>query len=412
MKKILITILISANAQAITIDGFLALTKDRSIEAFQANKEFQSIREERAVARALYYPELGVKTGAETNGVGRAEHVVSEGFAFAYAKMNIFNGGYDKDSVRIKTLEMDKKEDHSKYLTEVAAKKAKAYFYKLLYHAKKKKLLFEEKQTNSELMQLAANKKKAGITSESDYIEFENKELEIESELYINEDEKYEVEKNAKAYFVIKDSDMPTDYEGDFSIKPVQVSGENILQSTKDTNLKIQEISYDIMIADKTLERTRTGILPKIDAEANIGMLNGRDRKFENQYEWQGLVSLTWPLFTGMSSVHERRSAVYKKEAKEAELVKEKQFIKADIESTQSRIKNIQKRYAIEQKNNGQAQKYYELTVQEYKRGVKNSPDMLGAIDKLYQSKMKILELERDHNLARVHLSEISGVEL
>lgn len=400
------------SAEATTLDAFLVLTKDRSIESFQAKKEYQALHEEKAITRSLYYPELGIKTGAHSSGVGRADRVEGFGFAHAYAKMNIFNGGYDKDSVRLKTIEMDKKDDQAKALAEISVKRASIYFYTLLGFQKKKTILLDQKNVNETLHQVALNKKKAGITSESDALEFENKEIEIESDLYLNEEEKTAVEKDTKAYFVLKDDEIPSSYEGDFSITPVKKTLDELLQATKNTNLKIQELSYDLIAAEQMAVRTRSGLLPKLDAEANYGILPKDQKKFEDDYEWNAQITLTWPLFAGMSSVHERKSAVYKKEAKEVELVKEKQFIKADIETSLKKLSFIQKRYGIEQKNLAQSQKYFDLTLGEYKRGVKNSPDMLTALDKLFQSKLKLNDLERDHNVTRAHLSEITGVEL
>lgn len=408
----IVSILIIQTANAATLEAFRALTKDRSIEAFQAKKEFESLREERAVSRSAYYPELGIKTGAQSSGVGKAEHVEGFGFAHAYAKMNIFNGGYDKDSVRLKSIEIDKKDDQAKALSEISAKRASIYFYTLLGFQKKKTILLDQKNVNETLHQVALNKKKAGITTESDALEFENKEIEIESDLYLNEEEKTAVEKNAKAYFVLKDDEIPSSYEGDLSIYPVKKTLDELLQATKNTNLKIQELSYDLIAAEQIAERTRSELLPKLDAEASYGILPKDQKRFEDDFEWRAQITLTWPLFAGMSSVHERKSAVYKKEAKEVELVKEKQFIRADIETSLKRLSFIQKRYGIEQKNLAQSQKYFDLTLAEYKRGVKNSPDMLTALDKLYQSKLKLNDLERDHNITRTHLSEITGVEL
>ena len=134
----IVSILIIQTANAATLEAFRALTRDRSIESFQAKKEFESLKEERAATRSAYYPELGIKTGAQSSGVGKAEHVEGFGFAHAYAKMNIFNGGYDKDSVRLKSIEIDKKDDQAKALSEISAKRASIYFYTLLGFQKKK----------------------------------------------------------------------------------------------------------------------------------------------------------------------------------------------------------------------------------------------------------------------------------
>jgi outer membrane protein len=50
------------------------------------------------------------------------------------------------------------------------------------------------------------------------------------------------------------------------------------------------------------------------------------------------------------------------------------------------------------------AEKYYKITLSEYARGAKGSPDVLGASEKLFQTKTRRIEIIRDFQIAKTHV--------
>ena len=53
------------------------------------------------------------------------------------------------------------------------------------------------------------------------------------------------------------------------------------------------------------------------------------------------------------------------------------------------------------------AQKYFELTLAEYRRGTKNSPDLVGATDRLFSTKKKTFELIKDLEILKTKLETL-----
>ena len=51
------------------------------------------------------------------------------------------------------------------------------------------------------------------------------------------------------------------------------------------------------------------------------------------------------------------------------------------------------------------AEKYYDLTLAEYKRGVKNSPDIVGATERYFDSKKKKIEIQKELELVQLQLN-------
>ena len=53
------------------------------------------------------------------------------------------------------------------------------------------------------------------------------------------------------------------------------------------------------------------------------------------------------------------------------------------------------------------SQKYFDLTLGEYKRGIKNSPDLVGATDRLFLAKKKKYELLKELEALKVKIENI-----
>lgn len=59
----------------------------------------------------------------------------------------------------------------------------------------------------------------------------------------------------------------------------------------------------------------------------------------------------------------------------------------------------------INEKRLVSAKKYYELTLSEYRRGIKNSPDLVDATERWFESKKKKYEIKKDLEVIRSKLA-------
>ncbi|OYZ13487.1 MAG: hypothetical protein B7Y39_17580, partial [Bdellovibrio sp. 28-41-41] len=74
------------------------------------------------------------------------------------------------------------------------------------------------------------------------------------------------------------------------------------------------------------------------------------------------------------------------------------------IENEVAELKLLHSQVHDAEENIVRAEKYYKLTQSEYARGVKNSPDMLSASEKIFEVKNKRLEILKDFNLKQAHV--------
>jgi outer membrane protein len=78
--------------------------------------------------------------------------------------------------------------------------------------------------------------------------------------------------------------------------------------------------------------------------------------------------------------------------------------IEAHMENEFSELRFLHDQVHDAEANIARAERYYKLTQSEYARGVKNSPDVLGASEKLFDSRLKRIELIREFQVAKAHL--------
>lgn len=78
--------------------------------------------------------------------------------------------------------------------------------------------------------------------------------------------------------------------------------------------------------------------------------------------------------------------------------------IEAHMENEVSELRFLHDQVHDAEDNIARAERYYKMTQSEYARGVKNSPDVLGASEKLFESRSKRIELIREFQVAKAHV--------
>ncbi|MFN7610167.1 MAG: TolC family protein, partial [bacterium] len=146
---------------------------------------------------------------------------------------------------------------------------------------------------------------------------------------------------------------------------------------------------------------------PKVDAYAAYNQFNEREEEFSQANDRTETVvglRMTLSLSAGLESNSEasalnREAEAYKKLA---EYQRKEVETHVETELSELRLRHDQVHDAAE--NIQRAARYYKLTQSEYTRGVKNSPDVLGAADKLFEMKHKRLEIIRDFQISKAHV--------
>lgn len=263
------------------------------------------------------------------------------------------------------------------------------------------KILNEEYKLTQTQKQMAARKVNAGLTSQVDNYEFELRESEIEIQRKNIAREHEEVHQKLNALF--NQEILDKDLEGLTFATTGSLAKEANLTSF-DNHPLIRKAKIEAEIADSEKTAASSDFLPKLDLAYAFGRLTPTEDQVKYNESEVSLL-LTIPLFSGFDTYHKRKSAVANLAAKESSKSQAILNIKSQFEQLKSRAQELTELYQIIDKKLLVAEKYYNLTLAEYKRGVKNSPDLVGATERYFDSKKKKIELQKELELVQVQLN-------
>lgn len=397
-----------AETVSVNYDNIKTLLESRStrLEAQRLDVDASKIREG-SLTRS-FFPKLEVQASQETFKKGILSQKTQPSYGVE-ASVNLYNGGKDQIESDIRGLNTQKKSFQYMRVTSEELLTARVLLSEILYTQEKIALLDSVIKINSQNSESALKRIRSGVATESDKMEFEIKAVNLKQDLEISKTQfktqldELKVLLNIDSAHQIR---LPTElaHEHDFEVKMTHSHADHDLLA------KEAEIQADMSsLVSKSAKRTWW---PKLDAVAGLHQYNEREEDSpdaeQRNESYIGLrVSLSLP--DGFESSKEaeaqsKESAAYRKLAEF-----QRKQAHSHVENEVLELKLLHNQVHDAEENIVRAEKYYKLTQSEYARGVKNSPDMLSAAEKIFEVKNKRLEILRDFNLKQAHvLSKIN----
>jgi outer membrane protein TolC len=249
-----------------------------------------------------------------------------------------------------------------------------------------------------------------GVATETDLLEFQMHQQEKRNDLESLEQQLQNQYRDLERFSGSKEKILRLQ-EIAVKLKKIQTFDE-IWSRVKEKNINLRRARSDVAAARAEKASAVGGYLPKISAEAQYGKLYETDFVESRKNSWAVVGKITVPIFNGFSDFNHLEAKSYEVEKS---LIAESQTEMKLRDMTQNLIETVErleKKLDGEQKNQQTAQRYYQAVVGEYKRGVKNSPDMAGATDKLFEAKLRVLEADCDLSIATIELLSIQGLSI
>lgn len=321
----------------------------------------------------------------------------------AEVHVNLFNGLKDQKEESLRELEVDKRKIHGQKLLAEELQKARSSYWQILFLQEKQDLLKSAIEVNGQNLKAAGRRIKSGVATESDRVEFEMKEVEL----------KREIAENGVALSILK-----RDLGLMVGLDAAQIQLAEKLGHDHDFAqfLKHTDKDHDFVYRDQEVQAEQLSLkaqqqkgmwLPKIDVFAGYNQYNEREKEFADPSDrTETVVGLraTIDLASGFDSVAEARSSMAEAQSTRVLAEHKKREVENHLEGEMAELKLLHDQVHAAEENIERAQKYYRLTQSEYGRGVKNSPDVLGASEKLFEMRHKRLEIVRDFQLAKAHV--------
>lgn len=383
----------------------IAIQKNPDLKAQVQEFERDSYAAKRGYSPFL--PKLGLESGYqsfENPSTGQRGT-----FNNAFMEYSVFNGGRDYYLLESKSLRRDASEIALQQKRQETEWEVERSFHWLLFVTESIKFHEEALERNKTQQKAAAARKLAGLVSDADILEFDVYGTLLDSELTSLRAELIEAQTAFKKSLGLSDNVTP--------ILKGKLSHYHVKTELSELSLKVANNSKAILIAQKNwessdaLSKSSLGeFLPNVSIKATYG---SRDiREGSNDKEMAVLAVARWELFSGMDSYWGYKEAVAEKGRSEYALESSRLSTKTDLEKTYSLLKALEQRVDLEGLNRERSKKYFTAMAAEYKRGVKNSPDMRGASEKLLESQLRDLKYRYDFIVQKIELQKIVGMNI
>ncbi len=325
----------------------------------------------------------------------------------AEISLNLFNGSRDWLESEYRTIDYQAKSNEALRINAEELQSLRQLYWEIVYTQEKIVLLESMLKINGQNLNAAARRIRSGVATSSDRIEFEMKDVDLKRDLSAS---KLKMDALKRNFRVMTDLDEKTHL-----IFPTNLDHDHDFIS----NLKIDTKAYDFLIKEVELESRKKDVLakkssrgwwPSVEAFAAHNTFKERPESeteiVSDQTKSETLYGLkmTVDLFSGLNS-HREGAALSKESAAARKLANlKRKEIGVDALNEIEDLKFQHSQIHDAESNIERAEKYYKLTQSEYSRGVKNSPDVLGASERYFDNQLKRLEIIRDFQLAKAHV--------
>ena len=395
----------------VILSGVVATTHAQTRAELEArlissNQELKSLQQDMtaqdSLRKSTYSPFL-----PSLNAVGGLARIKTDDnndkgqVGYLQGSANLFSGFKDRANfdIRAKNLEL------SRINYEIRLRNAKEDLTEILTSMigihQLEKILDEEFKIIQTQKQMASRKVSAGLTSQVDNYEFDlrESEIKIQKRNILREHEIIHQKLNALFNQEILDKEL-----NGLSFATTGKIDKEVNISSFENHPSVRKAKIEEQIAGSEKTSVGSEFLPKIDLNYAFGRLTPieDDMKY-NESEVSLLITI--PLFSGLETYHKRKSAVASLASKAYAKNQVILNIKSQFEQHKARMTELVELYQIIDKKILISEKYYNLTLAEYKRGVKNSPDLVGATERYFESKKKKIEIQKELELVQVQLN-------
>ncbi len=349
-----------------------------------------------------YLPKITGSAGYEAFKTGFYAYD-AQPFGVLEASLNLFQGGRDYVEHRLQSERRDLSSSEMRQKLRDELLKARRDFWALRFADEVLVSLRESLAQNDKYFQAASRRVSAGMGAETDRYEFEINRTELEQDIALTSLQRQNSERRLASTLGLDEAVTLELIE-----EPHQHDDANVPANlSRADQLEFEQAQINGNIAELQRNLGRLWWAPSLDVYASHGLYTFREKEYflrDERFETVLGVKLTISLFDGWSgpsrsAAENLRAQAYREGARQT-------FREAhtDFENARAQLKLTHDLVHGTEKNLEQAQKYLRGTLSEYQRGVKNSPDVLSASQRILNFRRRLAELKRDYQIAKAEL--------
>lgn len=378
---------------------------------FEQNSELSSLQKQVEAKEALYssskssfLPTINAVGGWQSNKTDSNAQTEKGTVGYIEAKYNLFNGFKDYSLVNQKNADLNVSKIEFLHKQREVKIELTTLVSEMLYLHKLQDVLADEYKTIQSQRKMAQKKVSAGLTGPVDNLEFDLRENEIQIETsQINQLHEETHQKLVKLF----GRDLSDSEFNDIKFQSyTELTTINKVFDHKQ-NLTYKQIEQTLEKARSEKTQERSEFLPKLDLTASVGRLTPSENTPVQYNENKYGVTLTIPLFSGLDTYYKVKSSNLNISANEKLLNQKRLDVESEFSVLKNKIVELAKLFKINEQKLENSQKYFELTLGEYRRGIKNSPDLVGATERLFSSRKKQVEILKELEILKIQIETL-----
>lgn len=389
----ILNLILSFKVYALTgTEEILNLVENKNEEISGLQKQIESKQALEKTSISGYLPTLSATGSWKKNSLNTLSDSENGYSGYLEGRWNLFRGFKDRTMSRSYEVEVQILKNE----LEIKKRKVKLEVLKILSEMielhQLKVLVREENSTNEIQKKMAQKKVKAGLTSQVDILEFELRESEIsleEKEINLRHEEAHQ------NFFKLTGQSLEDNDIEKISFSPISFFSISKSKSPIDQNPEFKKANLALLKSDLDIDEVRSDFYPSLDLIYDFGHITPTESDAFKFNETKYGVQLTIPLFSGLDTSYKIKSISLLAQASQKNRNQVLNNINADYEKLMSQLNEYSLVYKINSKKILNNKKYYSLTLDEYRRGIKNSPDLIGATERLFTTQKKHIEIQR-----------------
>lgn len=404
---LMVMVLVMPAARAQTLDlsfeKLEAMVREGNGMVGSMRAETEAAQQRQGSLKRSFFPSLHLYGAQESLQMGRDARRTQPAYG-AEANLNLFNGGRDALENEQRAVIARKKSMQERRIFSEELQKARIAYWETLFGREREALLESTRKVNEQNLRAAEKRIKSGVATESDRVEFEMKAVDLKREAQENRLRQAQAERELKVLLNLEPATsvrLSSGFSHDHEFESLAA------HTPADHEFLYKETEMDMNLAGLKARSQARVWWPRLDTYAAYNQYNEREKEFSSARDrTESVFGLRLSMSVASGLEASRESAALRKEAESmSRRVRHlNRQIESHVENELADLRFLHDQVHDAEENIVRAEKYYRMTQSEYARGVKNSPDVLGASQKLYEMRSKRLEIIRDFQVARAHL--------
>ena len=399
----------SAETVRVEFDAIPELVRERNQAVAGAALQAEGARARQGSLLRSFLPTAALDAGLERFQTGEYSHH-TQAYGSAEARLNLFRGG--RDFWHARQTEGRAAAEAARASADLALQTAEARrAYLKLVHARELGLIVKEAQAeNHKLVERADRRIRRGLAAETDRLEFEigASQLKEDGESLAHS----ELQLRLRLASLLG---LPDGAGIDTPVKLEHAHDESLLTTAFNAaaHREAALLAAQGRTARADAKHASLWWAPSLDAYAGKYQYTLRERDYlaanlRDDFAVGGRISLR--LFDGGAERAESRASRLEAEGTERRLSQHLSDLKARVRIIEEDLKHDHELVHFAEERIELARRYLSSTLDEYDRGVKNSPDVLSAAQRLLNYRRQLSERTRDYMLTKTGLLQEHGL--